>query len=330
MPDLSVAVSEAVVNDLVAVLLDEEVTTIAAADSGSFGAFSAGYDVEGHFEHGDDLIDFQNDPDEVAVNELDIVWDTFDVDLAVDIPEICVGGFCIIPSPWGCVVRAPEICVFEGGPEIDLTIPFDWVRSELSLTADLAVTYGNYRGGRHYLVAQEEEQVLRDEDRLDEDGPVVNSWDVSLHPDTFDIDLFDVPDMIGDALDAAFEVLVDDLLGWLPGWARDALSAIFGSFVDLVRDVLDIGDDAAEWLSDLIGVSLDLFGLIVEIADDYLFDYPIFRIEDPFPVLDWEPPLSDPAPTDGPRLIPVKVPIEALSIDLAETEVVLSAAIGGA
>lgn len=328
MSHLTVALSEAVVNDLVAVLLDDEVTRIVGSDSGSFGPFSAGYDVEGHFEHGADLVDFQNDPDEVAIHELDVVWDRFDVDLAIDIPEVCVGGFCIIPSPWGCVVRAPEICVFEGGPEIDITLPFDWVRSEVSLTADLGVTYGTYRGGRHYLEAQVEEHELREEDRLDEEGPVVNSWDISLHPDTFDIDLFDLPDMVGDALDAAIEAVIDDLLGWLPGWAKDALRAIFGSLVDIVRAVLDLPDDVAEWLSDLLGVSLDLFGLIVEIADDFLFDYPIFRIEDPFPVLDWDPPLGEPEPADAGRLIPVKVPIEDLSIDLTETEVVLRANVG--
>jgi hypothetical protein len=323
------ALSEDLVNDLMMVLLDEDVTTIDDERSEDFGAFSLGYDIEGRFEHGEHLIDFQSDPDEVLLDELDILWDTFDVDIAVDIPEVCVGGFCLIPSPWGCVVRAPEICVFEGGPEIDITLPLDWVRSEVSLTADLAVGYGSYRGGRSYLDAQLHEHDLREADRLDEEGPVVNAWEVGLHPDTFDIDFFDVPDMIGDLLDDAVEAVVDGLLGWLPGWARDALHAIFGSLVDLVRAVLDIPDDVAEWLSDMLGVSLDLLGLIAEIIDDFLFEYPVLRIEDPFPVLDWEPPLGTAPPPGEPRLIPVKVPIEEFAVDLRETEAVLTATIGG-
>ena len=156
----------------------------------------------------------------------------------------------------------------------------------------------------------------------------MNTWDVSLHPDTFDIDIFDTADMIADIVQDLLDRIIDMLVGVLPDWAIDVLESLAGSLVRFLRDALDIGDDLAEWLSDIIGVSLDVPGIILEILDDYLIDYPVFRIEDPYPVLDWSPPLGGPTTGGDPRLIPVKVPIEELDIDLQETEVVLTASIG--
>lgn len=132
--------------------------------------------------------------------------------------------------------------------------------------------------------------------------------------------------MVGDLLEDAIDMVVDGLLGWLPGWAKDVLRSMFGSLVDLVRDVLDLPDDLGEWFSDLIGISLDLEGFLIELLDQFFIDYPAFRVEDPYPVLDWSPPLGTPA--SGTRLIPVKVPIEDLDVDVADTELVLTANVG--
>ena len=49
-------------------------------------------------------------------------WDTLSVGVGFDIPEICVGGWCIIPTPFGCALRLPKICVFSDDPDIDITL----------------------------------------------------------------------------------------------------------------------------------------------------------------------------------------------------------------
>lgn len=332
MNHLTLAVSEAGVNDVVAALLDPSVTRIQAQPSAGGDAFSVSADIDGHLEHGDRLIDFRDTPDQVKLDELDVVWDTLDLDFELDIPEVCIGGFCITPGWFGDCIRAPRKCFFQADPDLSLTLDLGWVRSEVSVLADLLVGYSTNRT-TDYLQAQVDEyDALEALAAAGESGPVdpplVNSWDVSLLPDTFDVDFFDVADIVGDLVEDMLERAVDMLVGFLPDWAIDVLEAIAGSLVGFIRDALDIGDDAAEWLSDIIGVSLDLPGIIIEVLDEYLIDYPVFRIEDPFPVLDWSPPLGDPTASNEPRLIPVKVPIEALDLDLTETEVVLTATVG--
>lgn len=332
MNQLTLAVSEAGVNSVVAALLDPSVTRIQAQPSTAGDAFSVSADIDGHLEHGDRLIDFRDTPDQVKLDELDVVWDTFDLDFELDIPEVCIGGFCITPGLFGDCIRAPRKCFFEPDPDLSLTLDLGWIRSEISVLADLLVGYSTNRT-TDYLQAQvDEHDTLEALKAAGESGPVdpplVNSWDVSLLPDTFDVDIFDVADIVGDLVEDLLDRAIDILVGFLPDWAIDVLEAIAGSLVGFIRDVLDIGDDAAEWLSDIIGVSLDVPGIIIEVLDEYLIDYPVFRIEDPFPVLDWSPPLGDPTTGNEPRLIPVNVPIEALDLDLTETEVVLTATIG--
>lgn len=331
MSHLTMAVSEDLLNEIVTALLDERVTTIAHENGGDFGPFSAGYDVEGHFEPG--AIDLRDDPDGIKLDEFDLVWDTFDLDLAVDVPEVCIGGFCIVPWFTGCAVRAPEICLFEGGPEIDITLPLGGLfRSEVSVLGEFTVAYGEYRApGEDYLDAQDAEAArLERIEAVEAAGddpsdallvPRVNSWDVTVYPETVDIDLVDVADTVGDLLDDAIDAVIDGLLGWLPGWAKDALRAIFGTFTDIVRTVLDIGDDVGEWLSDLVGVSLNLFGFLVEVLYALFVDNPLFRIEDPYPVLEEDDSFDPP-------LVPVKIPIEELVVDVAETELVVRASVG--
>ena len=63
--------------------------------------------------------------------------------VGIDIPEICVGGFCIIPNPFGgCILRAPRVCVFSDDPDIQLTLPLSGlIRHEVSFTGSLNFDY---------------------------------------------------------------------------------------------------------------------------------------------------------------------------------------------
>lgn len=145
-----------------------------------------------------------------------------------------------------------------------------------------------------------------------------NKWQLFIDPEWVDIDVFDWADIIGDLIENALNNAIDDLLFFLPGWAKDLLKAILGPVIDLVRGILDIGDDIDEWLSDLLGVSLGLFDFILTaVADYFAGKYPLLEIEDPFPIM----------PYQG-GLIPVKLPIESLVIDITDDEMILTADVG--
>src|SRR3954451_2282688 len=112
MSDLTVAVSEATFRRLFEKLRDG----LARSTSGArdLGPFSVAWNIGFRLKGGS--IDLQADGS-VRVSELDIVYDPLDLTLGVDLPEICVGGFCIIPIPFdGCALRAPKICVFSAPP----------------------------------------------------------------------------------------------------------------------------------------------------------------------------------------------------------------------
>lgn len=304
MAHLTVAASEAVFIDLFEALRDNFSAT--ASDSGTFGPFSAGYSVGVRLEGG--TVDLRNDGT-VQIKELDIVYDPLIFNLGFDIPEICVGGWCIIGIPFdGCAVRLPEWCVFSRNPDINISLDLSNIlTSEISVTAGLVT---------RYKVDPARTPTMSDLDA--EDAGIPNEWQVLLNPQTIDLDIFDIADIVGNLLEAAVNTAVDGLLGFLPGWARALVKSILGPIIDLVRAILDLPDDIEEWLSDLLNVSLGFIDTILTLIADYFADkYPIVHFEDPFPIL--------PA---TPLLIPVKLPIRDLAITVNTDEMILEANVG--
>jgi hypothetical protein len=279
---------------------------VSHSDSGSFGPFTASYSVGIRLANG--TVDLQSD-NSVRISELDIVYDPLNLDLGVDIPEICVGGFCIIPSPFGgCWVRAPRVCVFSADPDISIPIHLGGlINSEIS--------------GAFSIDLKHERDPNRTAAMTDldaEDAGVPDQWKVFLNPIWLDVDLIDIADTVGNILDAAINTVVDGFLGFLPGWVRSILHAILGSIVDLVRAILDIGDDIQEWLSNLLGVSFGLFDFALTLVADYFAKKnPIYAVEDPYPIL----------PYSG-GLIPVKVPLRDMDVTVTDDEMILSTNIG--
>ena len=302
MSDITIAASERAFTALFDELRDS--FSKSAADSGSFGPFTASYSVAFHLENG--AVDLRGD-NSVRVGELDVVWDTLAVSLGIDIPSVCVGGWCVVPTPFGCAVRLPRICVFEGNP--DVTIPLNLsalLRSDLSLIGTLRTGYFVDPGRQPWM------------DYIDAEGAgVPNKWQVFLEPESVDIDVFDIADIVGDLLESAIDAAVDGLLGFLPGWARDLVKAVLGPLVDLVRAILDLPDDIEEWLSDLLGTSLGLLDVLVTAVLDYLLAEPILEFEDPYPVLDAEG-----------GLIPVKIPVADFDVHVTDDEMVVEANVG--
>jgi hypothetical protein len=318
MPHVRVAASEKAFKKLFDKVMEKFV--FEKADSKDLGPFTASYDVKLHLEGGS--VDLRGD-NTVQVKELDIKWDRLNLSLGVDIPELCVGGFCIIPIPFGgCLLRAPRICVFSENPDIEITLPLGGlITSEISITGTLLTKY---------FVNPNRPADMDQWDAQIPDPKLFNKWQLFLNPQTVDVDIIDIADTVGDLLDEAIETLVDGLLGPLPDWAKDLIKRILGSIVDLVRRILDIGDDIQEWITDLLDVSLGLLNLIAQLVADYYAERnPLFEVEDPYPIMEKEPnPNNRLGEPPLPELLPVKIPIRDLNVFNNDVEMVLEGNVG--
>jgi hypothetical protein len=314
MAHLTIAASEKTFKALFESIRDNFL--LSKSDSKDFGRFSAGYDIQAHLEGGS--VDLRAD-NTVQIKELDIKWDKLDFSLGFDIPEICVGGFCIIPNPFGgCLVRAPRWCVFSADPDINITLPLGGiVTSEISVTGSLKT---------RYEVDPARPAGMNAWDAQDANPSLANHWQILLDPQTIDLDVFDIADIVGDLLENAVNAVIDNLLGFLPGWVKDIIRAILGPIIDLIRAIIDIGDDIQEWISDLLNVSFGLFDFILQLIADYFADKtPLHEVEDPYPILEAS---SNPNPGSPSQLIPVKITIRDLGVFNDDKEMVINANIG--
>lgn len=286
------------------------------SDNGDFGPFTAGYELEAHLEGGN--VDLRAD-NTIQIKELDIKWDKLDFHLGIDIPDVCVGGFCIVPNPFGgCLIRAPRYCLFDSDPDVSLTLPLGGlITSEISVTGSLKTKYD---------VNPARPAGMNDWDAQDADPSLANHWQLFIDPQFLDVDIFDIADIVGDLLEDAMNTAVDNMLSFLPGWARDLIKAILGPIIDLLRRILDIADDIQEWISDMLNVSFGILDFILQLVADYFANkYPLHQIEDPFPILETAP---NPNPGSPPSIIPVKIPIRDLRVYNDDKEMVLEGNVG--
>lgn len=314
MAHLTIAANENTFRSLFAALRDN--FQCAFSDSADFGPFRAAIAVQASLDGG--TVDLRAD-NTVQVKELDIKWDQLTLSLGIDIPEICVGGFCIIPNPFGgCILRAPRVCIFSADPDININLPLGGlITSEISITGSLKTAHD---------VNPARPAGMNDWDAQDANPSLANHWHLLLDPQTIDVDIFDIADIVGDLLENAINAAIDNLLGFLPGWARDLIRAILGPIVDLIRAILDIADDIQEWISDLLNVSFGLLDLILQfVADYFAAKNPLQLFEDPYPIL---PEAPNPNPGSPSVIVPVKIPIRDLKVFNNDVEMVLEASVG--
>jgi hypothetical protein len=273
--------------------------------SKSFGPFTLSYGAAGHLENG--TLDMRGDGT-IAVDELDLKFTKLRACFGLDIPELCIGGFCLIGIPFdGCLVRAPKLCLFSANPDIEFCLDIaPFVRFELSATL---------RPVTKYSVNPGRTAGMNDWDA--HDALVPNHWQVYIDPVAIDVDLFDIADIVGDLLDDAIDAALDGIFGDAPDWAKDLAKAILGPLVDVVRAILDFGDDFSEWLAQRLGVSLGLLNTIVTLVADFLASKAPFEFPDPLEAL----------PASG-GLIPVLVPVEFFDLRVTADELVIEADIG--
>jgi hypothetical protein len=264
----------------------------ACADHGNYGPFSASYDVEAHLEGGS--IQLRNNGT-IEVSDLEVKWDDLSLNLCVDIPEQCVGGGCVIPNPFdGCILSVPKICIFSDNP--DFCIPINlggFITSEVTFTAGIRVFYGIGSG-------------------------VTNRWQIVIVPELpFDLQIIDVADTVGTIFKNLIDAAINGLLGGIPDWAKALLNAFFDSVDDIIRFVLDIPDDIAGWLMDVL-TSLGVFDVLLAGVYDFLAKkLPAFEIDDPVKALDQSGPL-----------IPVMIPIEFLGVQINSDEMIIEGDVG--
>src|SRR4051812_18135080 len=138
MSHLTLAVNEKAFNKVVKKAT--EAFAVSHSDSGHFGPFSASYSVGIKLDGG--TIDLQSDGS-IKISELDVIYDPLKVTLGLNIPTVTIGGFCIIPNPFGgCILRAPKITLFSGDP--DISVPIDLsglIQSEISGAFKLVPKY---------------------------------------------------------------------------------------------------------------------------------------------------------------------------------------------
>lgn len=314
MSHLRAAISEGGVKELLAGLIEN--FTFEDEGSTDGDTFTFGYEVALHLDSGD--VELTND-NSILLSEIDIIWDKLIGTLAVDFDPICVGDICI-PFTDICL---PGACIFEGSPDLELEIDFAPIirRSEISGEVEPEVRFfanPDRPPDMDYIAAQEED---------DEGNNLADKWRVHLAPIFLDADLIDVADVVGDLLEAAFDALVDDALGDLPGPIKAVIRAILGAFTDFIRAALDIVDDLDEFFSDLFNVSIGLIDLILTaIAKSLADDTPVLEFDNPLQILAAVE--EDPDDPEVVPLIPVKIPVENLAAVVEPDELIVTADVG--
>lgn len=271
MATIQMAVSQNSMNKV----LDNLVKNFHVSKSGgSSGHFRASYNVGVGLTGGS--IDLKENPNEILLKEIDVNWDPLNVNLEVDIPKVSIGGFCIIPKPWGgCFLRAPKITLFSSNPDIRIPLNLDGIiTSEISGGFTTQIKYKQNSANR----------TMNSYEAYSKD--LMDKWQVFLGVKWLDLDVIDIADTVGNLLDNIVDKFINGIFGGLPGWAKDILGWVLHGINDIIRGILDIGDDIGEWLSDLIGGSFGLFDFVLEqVGNCIAKNLPLYEITNPYPII---------------------------------------------
>lgn len=302
MSHLTIAASENAFKEMFKLVRDG--FTLSNSDSKSFGTLSASYSYALHLEKG--TIHLNNDGT-VEIEALDVVWDTLTLQVCFDFEGLTIPGLCIVPGPWNtCLVGWPDIPIAAGS----ICIPLDLsgIVSEISkVRARLKVKY-SVDPGRHPAWTDLEA----------ENAGKPNKWNIFVNPDFVSVDPIDIPASIGNIFENLVEQAIRNLLpDWLPDAVKDALMAFLEPVEEIVEAVVNIFDSTEDFLQDLLGQRFDFLGAIETAVADHLANkYPIYKFEDPYPIL-----------TEG-SLIPVKIPLRNLKTDVNSKEMIITGEIG--
>ena len=343
MATVNVAVNERAFNDVVMAAAKYLESIPPFSGSGSFGPFSASYSIGLKITGGS--IDLTNSG-RVHFDEIHVTYDPLILTLGIDLPTIPLGGECILPTPFGCALRLPEIDLFGANPDISIPINLsNTIVSEFSgefTVSDskqvLVAKDGLRPHAAHFTTDTSNE--IRDRFRAivgtipllpssavngiaDSLVPFVKSnladkWQFFLHDVWHDLELISISDTAANILRNLTDFIIDTILAPVPAIFREVVKWILNPIFDAIADVLDIPDDILEWLSSQLQISFGLFDLLGQLVINFIGSMvPFYQFEDPFPMID-----------DTSGLLPVLVPVENVAVTVNDVEFVMSADIG--
>jgi hypothetical protein len=282
----------------------------------------------------------------VHFDELHLTYDPLILNLGIDLPTIPIGGECILPTPWGCAVRLPEIDLFDANPDISIPINLsNTIVSEfsgeftVSDSKQVLVAKGSLRPHAAHF-SPDTSNEIRDRFRstvgtipflptsavngiADAFVPFVKSnladkWQFFLHDVWHNLELISISDTAANILRNLTDFIIDKILAPVPSIVRGVVKAILNPIFDAIAAVLDIPDDILEWLSSQLQISFGLFDLLAQLIINFVGSMvPFYQFEDPFPMIE-----------DSSGLLPVLVPVENVSVVVNDDEFVMSADIG--
>ncbi|KAA2283731.1 hypothetical protein [Candidatus Nitrosocosmicus sp. SS] len=274
--------------------------------------FTIHYKIVGKLKGGS--INFENNY--MEIKELDIFWETFKITFGVDVPTIPIIPSGCLDIPFDGTVCSPGYSLFTKNPDLSIPIDVSGFTSEVTVfRANLKTWYTTYAGG-------------------------INKWEFHLDPLLpIQIDFVDLADTIADKLEDFLDNVINILS--IPSWAKAAVDAAKDLIIDTIRAALDIPSDILAWVQTLLVDVLDLNDNIWKWIKDF-FDVQValFAFEDPLTVLPETDKfthipalkdLYDPVAinqTINPPLVPVKLPIEYIGIEINNNELIVKADIG--
>ena len=312
MSDVTIALSADVIRSVFKAVIDN--FKFEHQGNGTFGPITLHYDVAAHFPDSATAhpwLDLKDDGS-VYLHDLELLFDKLELTVGVDIPQICVGGFCIVWVPIkGCLVEAPKFCIFGGNPDFSFTLALDkFVTTKLSV-----------EGGFQTVHWTNPSRKPADSDWDAHQNKRANEWRLFLKPRIVHWEPIDVADTVANLFDVAIKNNVDQLLGGAPDWAKDLIDAILGGIDTLIRDTLGFGDNVVQWLEEKLNGPVGLLDALETVAADFFANKsPITITEDPVPLLE---DTTHPHP-----LIPLMVPVASLGATVSSKELVLEGTVG--
>jgi hypothetical protein len=303
---LTVAVSEDGLNEQLRAVQENVAVEV---ESSIGGGFELTYELGVRLEDG--TVDLR--PDRFDLDELDVVYDPVSFGVRIDIPEICTPTVCVDLPVFGesCL---PQLCLFEADPDISFDLDLGGiVESEISVLLAAHV---------EFFDNPDRTPGMTDLDAYDAD--VLDEWHVVVEPVTFDVDIVDLADTVGNALEEALGDEVGFIIDSIPG--ASAVVSVEDVF-DVLRDAFDVFDDLQEAIHDEFetGTSLGEV-LLFELAEQFARTQPI-AIPTPFPAAEDD---AGTAAAEGRDFVhvPVLLPLERPRVEVTDEELVVGLDVG--
>ena len=270
MSDVSLAVSETAF----AAVFNRTVPTpsIPFDESTSLGPVWFGLDAAFHIE-GAGGVNFES-TDTFWLDELRIGWDKLVCRLGFDIPTQEIPRFCILRVPddvplvgGECLWEFPGGKIFHGAPDIGpLTI-------NLNAIIPFVVTEIS---GRFKIELVKDTNVVK----------------ILAHSESIDVDPISISDTFGKSPTLMQAAIAGGAASYIaanpPAFVLDfVLGELLGfpTLTELLLDLLDIGDDIQEWLTNVLNLNIGVTNLLGGLIAGEVFKKPLFKIPDPYELM---------------------------------------------